>query len=134
LIKINQIGTVTETLETSRLCRQAGWAQMVSHGSGETGDAFVANLATAQWPPRFTCRRHDRVSCRRSNLPQLMNQPAQTVATCGSHAMDGPDGGPARQAGGRWNQRSASKSSGSPVGPSSTRSAPTASRARACSR
>jgi enolase len=55
LIKINQIGTLTETLETCRLCRQAGWAQMVSHGSGETGDAFVADLATAQWPPRFTC-------------------------------------------------------------------------------
>jgi enolase len=45
LIKLNQIGTVTETLETMRLCRQAGWAQMVSHRSGETEDTFIADLA-----------------------------------------------------------------------------------------
>jgi len=46
LIKLNQIGTVTETLATMRLCRQAGWAQMVSHRSGETDDTFIADLAT----------------------------------------------------------------------------------------
>jgi enolase len=46
LIKLNQIGTVTETLQTMRLCRQAGWAQMVSHRSGETEDTFIADLAT----------------------------------------------------------------------------------------
>jgi enolase len=46
LIKVNQIGTVTETLETMRICRQAGWAQMVSHRSGETEDTFIADLAT----------------------------------------------------------------------------------------
>jgi enolase len=46
LIKVNQIGTVTETLETMRLCREAGWAQMVSHRSGETEDTFIADLAT----------------------------------------------------------------------------------------
>jgi len=46
LIKLNQIGTVTETLETMRLCRQAGWTQMVSHRSGETEDTFIADLAT----------------------------------------------------------------------------------------
>jgi enolase len=45
LIKVNQIGTVTETLETMRLCRTAGWAQMVSHRSGETEDTFIADLA-----------------------------------------------------------------------------------------
>jgi enolase len=45
LIKVNQVGTVTETLETMRICRQAGWAQMVSHRSGETTDSFIADLA-----------------------------------------------------------------------------------------
>jgi enolase len=45
LIKVNQIGTVTETLEAMKLCRDAGWAQFVSHRSGETGDAFIADLA-----------------------------------------------------------------------------------------
>jgi enolase len=45
LIKVNQIGTVTETLEAMRICRDAGWAQFVSHRSGETEDTFIADLA-----------------------------------------------------------------------------------------
>ena len=44
LIKVNQIGTVTETLEAIRVSREAGCAQMVSHRSGETEDAFIADL------------------------------------------------------------------------------------------
>ena len=47
LIKLNQIGTVTETLEAMRLCHEAGYAQMVSHRSGETPDTFIADLAVA---------------------------------------------------------------------------------------
>jgi enolase len=45
LIKVNQIGTVTETLAAMATCRKAGWAQMVSHRSGETEDTFIADLA-----------------------------------------------------------------------------------------
>lgn len=45
LIKLNQIGTVSETLEAMRLCRAAGWGQMVSHRSGETEEDFIADLA-----------------------------------------------------------------------------------------
>ncbi|MGH9105259.1 MAG: phosphopyruvate hydratase [Acidimicrobiales bacterium] len=45
LIKVNQIGTVTETLEAMRVCRDAGWQQFVSHRSGETEDTFIADLA-----------------------------------------------------------------------------------------
>lgn len=45
LIKVNQIGTVTETLEAMRLCHVAGWSQFVSHRSGETDDTFIADLA-----------------------------------------------------------------------------------------
>ncbi|MFJ6076564.1 phosphopyruvate hydratase [Streptomyces sp. NPDC093065] len=45
LIKVNQIGTVTETLEAIRVSRDAGYAQMISHRSGETEDAFIADLA-----------------------------------------------------------------------------------------
>ncbi|MEU9279713.1 phosphopyruvate hydratase [Streptomyces sp. NPDC048341] len=44
LIKVNQIGTVTETLDAMRICREAGYTQMVSHRSGETEDAFIADL------------------------------------------------------------------------------------------
>ncbi|HVM14850.1 MAG TPA: phosphopyruvate hydratase [Egibacteraceae bacterium] len=47
LIKLNQIGTVTETLEAMRLCRDAGYGQMVSHRSGETTDTFIADLTVA---------------------------------------------------------------------------------------
>jgi enolase len=45
LIKVNQIGTVTETLLAMDLCRQAGWLSFVSHRSGETNDDFIADLA-----------------------------------------------------------------------------------------
>jgi enolase len=45
LIKVNQIGTVTETLDAMRICREAGWPQFVSHRSGETEDTFIADLA-----------------------------------------------------------------------------------------
>ena len=47
LIKLNQIGTVTETLETIRLSRKNGYNTMISHRSGETGDTFIADLAVA---------------------------------------------------------------------------------------
>jgi len=45
LIKLNQIGTVTETLEAMRICREGKYAAMVSHRSGETEDTFIADLA-----------------------------------------------------------------------------------------
>jgi enolase len=47
LIKLNQIGTVTETLEAMAVCRAGGYAQMVSHRSGETTDTFIADLVVA---------------------------------------------------------------------------------------
>jgi enolase 1/2/3 len=47
LIKVNQIGTLTETLDCMALARRAGYACMVSHRSGETEDTFIADLAVA---------------------------------------------------------------------------------------
>ena len=47
LIKLNQIGTVSETLEAIAVCRDAGYTQFVSHRSGETSDTFIADLAVA---------------------------------------------------------------------------------------
>ena len=47
LVKLNQIGTVTETLTTIRLAQAAGWQTMISHRSGETPDPFIADLAVA---------------------------------------------------------------------------------------
>lgn len=47
LIKLNQIGTVSETLEAIKTCREAGYGQFMSHRSGETPDTFIADLAVA---------------------------------------------------------------------------------------
>jgi enolase len=47
LIKLNQIGTVTETMQAVQLCRKAGWSFLMSHRSGETEDAFLADFAVA---------------------------------------------------------------------------------------
>ncbi|OQY30670.1 MAG: phosphopyruvate hydratase [Anaerolineaceae bacterium 4572_5.1] len=47
LIKLNQIGSLTETLEAVELCHRAGWTAIVSHRSGETEDATIADLAVA---------------------------------------------------------------------------------------
>jgi enolase len=47
LIKLNQIGTLTETLDTMEIARQAGYRCFVSHRSGETDDAFIADFAVA---------------------------------------------------------------------------------------
>jgi enolase len=47
LIKLNQIGTVSETLEAIAVCRAAGYTQFISHRSGETTDTFIADLAVA---------------------------------------------------------------------------------------
>ena len=44
LIKLNQIGTLTETIDAVQLCHQCGWGAFVSHRSGETVDSFIADL------------------------------------------------------------------------------------------
>ena len=45
LVKLNQIGTVTETLDAVAMARDAGYATIISHRSGETEDATIADLA-----------------------------------------------------------------------------------------
>jgi enolase len=45
LLKVNQIGSVTESIEAVRMSKQAGWGVMTSHRSGETEDTFIADLA-----------------------------------------------------------------------------------------
>lgn len=47
LIKLNQVGTLTETVETIRLAQRCGFDQIISHRSGETDDATIADLAVA---------------------------------------------------------------------------------------
>ncbi len=47
LIKLNQIGSVSETIDAIALCRKAGWGFVISHRSGETEDSFIADFAVA---------------------------------------------------------------------------------------
>jgi enolase len=47
LIKLNQIGTVSETVDAIHLCRDAGWSFVISHRSGETEDTFISDFAVA---------------------------------------------------------------------------------------
>merc|ERR1711896_79416 len=44
LLKVNQIGSITESIEAVTMCQNAGWGVMVSHRSGETEDTFIADL------------------------------------------------------------------------------------------
>jgi len=45
LLKVNQIGSITESIEAVKMCKAAGWGVMTSHRSGETEDTFIADLA-----------------------------------------------------------------------------------------
>lgn len=60
LLKLNQIGTVTEAIEAARIARKNGWGIMVSHRSGETEDTFIAHLvvglSTGQIKTGAPCR------------------------------------------------------------------------------
>ncbi|MBE9521798.1 MAG: phosphopyruvate hydratase [Proteobacteria bacterium] len=47
LIKLNQIGSLSETVEAVRMCQRAGWGAFVSHRSGETIDSFIADMTVA---------------------------------------------------------------------------------------
>ena len=47
LIKVNQIGTLTESLEAIEMAKRAGYRTVISHRSGETEDPFIADLAVA---------------------------------------------------------------------------------------
>jgi enolase len=47
LIKLNQIGSLSETIAAIEMARKAGWGAMVSHRSGETVDTFIADLTVA---------------------------------------------------------------------------------------
>jgi len=53
LIKLNQIGTVSETVDAVRIAGDAGWKTVVSHRSGETEDAFIAHFAVALRVPEI---------------------------------------------------------------------------------
>ena len=58
LIKLNQIGTVTETIDAIEMARKAGYNSIISHRSGETEDTFIADFAVATAQVRSRPVRH----------------------------------------------------------------------------
>jgi enolase len=76
LIKVNQIGTLTETLEAMQMAAQAGYTSIVSHRSGETEDPFIADLAVATGAGQIktgSASRTDRV-CKYNQLLRIEEQ------------------------------------------------------------
>ncbi len=65
LIKVNQIGTLTETVQAIQLATKNGYHSIISHRSGETSDSFIADLAVATGAGQIktgSASRSDRVS------------------------------------------------------------------------
>ena len=71
LLKVNQIGTITESIDAVKMCKQSGWGVMCSHRSGETEDTTIADIAvglcTGQIKTGAPCR-----SDRNAKYNQLM--------------------------------------------------------------
>ena len=79
LIKVNQIGTLSETLETVEIAHTAGWHAVMSHRSGETEDATIADLAVAT-----NCGQIKTGSLARSDRTAKYNQLIRIEAQLGS--------------------------------------------------
>ncbi len=84
LIKLNQIGTVTETLEAIRISHDAGYRTVISHRSGETEDTFIADLAVATEAGYIKTG-----SMARSERVAKYNQLMRIETELGSHAVFG---------------------------------------------
>lgn len=91
LIKFNQIGSLTETLEAIRMAKEAGFTAVISHRSGETEDATIADLAVGtaagQIKTGSLCR-SDRVA-KYNQLLRIEEQLGSTVAYAGRKAIKG---------------------------------------------
>jgi enolase len=81
LVKVNQIGTLSETLSAMRVAHRSGYACVVSHRSGETGDTFIADLAVATEAGQIKTG-----SASRSDRTEKYNQLLRLEETLGSEA------------------------------------------------
>ena len=87
LLKVNQIGTVTESIEAVAMAKEAGWAVMTSHRSGETEDTFISDLAvglsTGQIKAGAPCR-SERLA-KYNQLLRIEEQMGNTARFAGSN-------------------------------------------------
>jgi enolase len=82
LVKLNQIGTVSETLDAMAMARQAGYATVISHRSGETADTTIADLAVGTSAGQIKTG-----SASRSDRTAKYNQLLRIEEELGSHAI-----------------------------------------------
>ncbi len=91
LIKLNQIGTLTETFEAINMARKAGWTAVISHRSGETEDSTIADLAVAtgvgQIKTGSLCRT-DRI-CKYNQLLRISEDLASAAQYSGANLVKG---------------------------------------------
>ena len=88
LVKLNQIGTVSETLDAVEMARQAGYRSVISHRSGETEDTTIADLAVATCAGQIKTGSASR-SDRTAKYNQLLRI-EQELGACGT--LRGPGG------------------------------------------
>ena len=89
LVKLNQIGTVTETLDAVRIASDAGYASIISHRSGETEDTTIADLAVGTAAGQIktgSASRTDRV-CKYNRLLRIEEQLGSTAKFAGRTAI-----------------------------------------------
>jgi enolase len=89
LVKLNQIGTVTETLDAVRMASDAGYASIISHRSGETEDTTIADLAVGTAAGQIktgSARRTDRV-CKYNQLLRIEEQLGGSAKFAGRSAI-----------------------------------------------
>jgi enolase len=98
LIKVNQIGTLTETIEAIETARQAGWAAIVSHRSGETEDTTIADLVVAMGTGQIKTgapSRSERVA-KYNRLLRIAEELGDGAIYLGRRALSGGAGRPSR--------------------------------------
>jgi enolase len=89
LIKLNQIGTVTETMEAMRMASNAGYTAVVSHRSGETEDAFIADFVVAMGAGQIktgSASRTDRI-CKYNQLMRIEQELGASAKFPGKKAL-----------------------------------------------
>lgn len=89
LIKLNQIGTVTETIAAVDLAKKAGWTAVVSHRSGETADSFIADFVVAMGTGQIKTgapARSERVE-KYNQLLRIEEALAKTAVYAGHHTL-----------------------------------------------
>src|ERR1044071_3701739 len=91
LVKLNQIGTVTETLDAVKMARDASYATIISHRSGETEDATIADMAVGTAAGQIktgSASRTDRV-CKYNQLLRIEEELGSTAAYAGAAVKAG---------------------------------------------